>query len=80
MTLQYGRHDCFHSKVPFGGRYIPFGTHRESYLNKEKENIQCLSGVLTADKNKIVNYFRVYSTGVKSIHIHYSGRSIDTRV
>ncbi len=25
-TLQYGGHDCFHSEVPFGGRYIPFGT------------------------------------------------------
>ncbi len=28
-TLQYDSHDCFHSEVPFGGRYIPFGTHRQ---------------------------------------------------
>ncbi len=26
-TLQNGGHDCFHSEVPFRGRYIPFGTH-----------------------------------------------------
>lgn len=24
-TLQYGVHDCSHSKVPFGDRFIPFG-------------------------------------------------------
>lgn len=26
-TLQYGGLDCFHSKVPFRGRYILFGMH-----------------------------------------------------
>ncbi len=28
-TLQYGSHYCFHSDVPFGGRYILLGTHRK---------------------------------------------------
>ncbi len=33
-TLQYGGHDCFHSELPFRGRYIPFGTPRLSlYLS-----------------------------------------------
>ncbi len=42
-TLQYGSHDCFHSEVPFGRRYILFGTHHELDFTLTVLSCQCVA-------------------------------------